>query len=249
MSGRVCLITGAGQGIGEALARHFAERGDRVVVADRNAETGNRIATEIREAGGEGMFAPVEITDAKSVGGMVEQAEQAFGPVEVLINNARRTETQQFPIEEISDEEWSSTVQTNLTGAFYCVRAVVPGMKRAGWGRIINMSSSTVLQPPGQRHYAHYITSKAGLIGMTRALSRELGLYGITVNALLPGSVDTGVRREGFSSAGQGANSVQSIPRREVPADLVGAAYFFASDESSFITGQSLPVDGGYAFS
>lgn len=243
------MITGAGQGIGEALARYFAERGDRVVVADRNPETGNRIAAEIREAGGEGTFVLVELADAKSVAGMIEQAEQVFGPVEVLINNARRTETQQFLIEEMSNEEWDSTLQTNLTGAFYCIRAVVPGMKRAGWGRIINMSSSTVLQPPGQRHYVHYITTKAGLVGMTRALSRELGPYGITVNALLPGSVDTGIERAGFSSAGRGANSAQSIPRREVPADLVGAAYFFASDESSFITGQSLPVDGGYAFS
>ena len=140
------------------------------------------------------------------------------------------------------------TLQTNVSGAFYCARAVVPVMREAGWGRIINLSSATFLRPPRRRKYSHYITTKAALIGFTRALARELGSDGITVDAILPGAVKTEIQRPGFDFNDATAKEIQSIPRVEVPDDLIGTAYFLASDDSAFITGQSIPVDGGSVF-
>jgi 3-oxoacyl-[acyl-carrier protein] reductase len=139
----------------------------------------------------------------------------------------------------------------NVGGAFHCSRAVVPHMKAQKWGRIVNMSSATVLMPP-PRPYIHYVTTKAALLGFTRGLAVELGGFGITVNAILPGSVETGVERPGQPArADRDARALQqqAIKRRETPEDMVGALAFLVSDEASFITGQGLNVDGGYAFS
>jgi 3-oxoacyl-[acyl-carrier protein] reductase len=140
-------------------------------------------------------------------------------------------------------------LRVNVTGAFYCVRAVVPTMRQAGWGRIINLSSDTALLPP-PIPYAHYVTTKAALVGLTRELARELGPNGITVNAIMPGSTETEVMQNDMVRENRKNNVVprQCIPRVEVADDLVGAAVFLASDGAAFITGQSLPVNGGIAF-
>lgn len=248
MAERVCIVTGGGQGIGRAFVKHFAAKGDRVVIADFNAEKGTEVAAEIEAAGGQVRFIETDVTRSDSVGEMVSSVVDTYGRIDILINNVRRTATTQSPIEEITDDEWQQTLQTNVSGAFYCARAVVPVMREAGWGRIINLSSATFLQPPRRRKYSHYITTKAALIGFTRALARELGSDGITVNAILPGAVKTEIQRPGFDFNDATAKEIQSIPRVEVPDDLVGTAYFLASDDSAFITGQSIPVDGGSVF-
>jgi 3-oxoacyl-[acyl-carrier protein] reductase len=250
MSERVCIITGAGQGIGRAMALHFAGRGVRVAIAEQSAANAAAVAAEITAAGGEASAIPVDVTDPDGVRAMVERTRQQFGRIDVLINNARWTGLAPTQFQDISDADWRRALDVNITGAFNCTRAVVPFMIAAGWGRIINMSSATVRQPPS-RPYVHYITSKAALIGMTRALAKELGTHGITVNALLPGSIETGVARPNPVTTEERAMRVkagQAIPHVLQSGDLAGAAFFLASDEAAFITGQSIAVDGGMTF-
>jgi len=250
MSGRVCIITGAGQGIGRAMALHFAEHGIRVVIAEQNPATGAAVAAEIASQGRQAHPVTVDVTDPGHVHAMVDEARQQFGRVDILINNARWTGLAPSRAADISDADWRRALDVNVTGAFNCVRAIVPLMIRAGWGRIINMSSATVRLPPS-RPYVHYITSKAALIGMTRALARELGTHGITVNALLPGSIETGVARPNPVTSEERKTRVkatQAIPHVLKSGDLAGAAFFLASDEAAFITGQSIAIDGGMTF-
>jgi 3-oxoacyl-[acyl-carrier protein] reductase len=250
MKDKVCIITGAGQGIGRAMAVHFATRGCRVVVAECNAASGLEVAAEISARGGTALAIETDVAKPSSVSDMVMQTQQAYGGVDVLISNARWSSLAPTPVQDITDEDWNKAMAVNVTGAFNCVRAVVPLMIAAGSGRIIIMSSSTVWRPPN-RPYVHYISSKAALIGMTRALAVELGPHGITVNAILPGSIETGVARPNPVTSEDrelSARTLQAIPRVLTPNDLVGTAYFLASQESSFITGQSIAVNGGTNF-
>jgi 3-oxoacyl-[acyl-carrier protein] reductase len=250
MSERVCIITGAGQGIGRALALHFAEQGIRVAVAEQNAASAAAVMTEISGRGGQARAVTVDVTDPDRVRTMVEETRRHFGRVDILINNARWSGLAPTLVQDISDADWHRALDVNVTGAFNCVRAVVPLMISAGWGRIINMSSATVRLPPA-RPYVHYITSKAALIGMTRALAKELGAYGITVNAILPGSIETGVARPNPVTSEERKTRVktaQAIPHVLKSGDLAGAAFFLASDDAGFITGQSIAVDGGMTF-
>lgn len=250
MSNKVCVITGGGQGIGRALSHYFAERQVRVVIAERNAPAAADVASEIKARGGVALAVETDVTDPASVRNMVARAEEAYGRIDILISNARWTGLAPAHVQDITDADWQKAMETNVTGAFNCVRAIAPGMISAGWGRIVIMSSATIRQPPN-RPYVHYITSKAALVGMTHALARELGEHGITVNAILPGSIETGVARPSpVTSADREkrAKEAQSIPRVIKPLDLAGAAFFLASEEASFITGQSLAVDGGLTF-
>ena len=250
MSTRICIITGAGQGIGRAMALHFAQRGIRVVIAEQNPANAAAVAAEIAASGGEARAIMVDVTDPDRVRALVEEVRQQFGRIDILINNARWTGLAPTRIQELSDADWRRALDVNVTGAFNCVRAVVPLMIDAGWGRIINMSSATVRQPPS-RPYVHYITSKAALIGMTRALAKELGSHGITVNALLPGSIETGIARPNPVTSEERAARVkaaQAIPQVLQSGDLAGAAFFLASDGAALITGQSIAVDGGMTF-
>jgi len=182
---------------------------------------------------------------------MVQQVLTEYRRIDVLINNAALLQSiSRVPVDEISDEEWEQVLKVNVTGAFNCVKAVAGTMREAKWGRIINLSSDTVLLPPPIT-YAHYITSKAALVGMTRALARELGPDGITVNAIMPGSTETESNQDNKLTHANRMKDVvprQCIPRIEVADDLIGAAVFLASEEAAFITGQSLPVNGGIAF-
>ena len=245
LAGRTVLVTGAAQGIGRVLSHAFAAEGAHVVVADRDSEKAARTAQEIAESGAAAMAVKIDVADETSVAEMRERAETRFGGIDVLVNNAALFSTLKMqPFDEIPLDIWENVQRVNVTGPFLCARAVAKGMKARGSGRIINISSGAVTL--GRPNYLHYTTSKAALIGMTRSMARELGAFGITVNAILPGSVETEIPRETVTPETKARIvAMQCIPRGQTPEDLIGAALFLASDASAFITGQSLTVDGG----
>lgn len=249
MDRRVAIVTGSGQVIGRDIAGDLARRGYAVVVAERDETRARAAAAEIGEGGGEALAVPVDVTEPGTVAAMVDAAEERFGRIDVLVNNARWTGLRPTPVTDIADEDWHQALAVNVTGAFHCVRAVTPGMIRRGGGRIVMMSSATVTLPPAQP-YVHYITTKAALIGMARALARELGPHRITVNCVLPGSIETGVERPHLSEGDRRrrAAATQAIPDLIRSEDVTGAVAFLASAESSFVTGQTLTVDGGRSY-
>src|SRR5215468_5457644 len=186
-----------------------------------------------------------DVADPDSVAAMARAVDSEFGRIDILINNAAIFSTLTMrPFDQIPLDEWEDVLRVNVTGAFLCARAVVPAMRRARWGRIINMASGAVTL--GRPNYLHYIASKAALDGMTRSLARELGPDRITVNAILPGATFTEIERKTVTPE-QKARIVamQCIPRPETPQDLIGTVLFLACDAASFLTGQALTVDGG----
>ncbi len=242
---RVVIITGAGQGIGRAFAKAFAAAGARAVIAERNENTAASVAEEILKANGQALAVTTDVSDEASIKEMVELVEDEYGRIDVLINNAGIFSTLEMrPFDQIPVDEWEEVLRVNLTGPFLCARAVLPAMRRAKWGRIINMASGAVSL--GRPNYLHYIASKAALAGMSLSMARELGPDGITVNAILPGATFTEIERKTVTpQQKERIVSMQCIPRPEAPEDLVGAALFLASDASAFITGQSINLDGG----
>jgi 3-oxoacyl-[acyl-carrier protein] reductase len=245
LAGRVAIITGAGQGLGRAFAKALAATGAVAIIAERNGERGEAVAAEIAAAGGKACAITTDVADPASLGSMAEVVEQAYGQIDILINNAAIFSTLDMrPFEQIPLAEWEAVLKINVTGPFLCCRAVLPAMRRAKWGRIINMASGAVTL--GRPNYLHYITSKAALVGMTRSMARELGCDGITVNAILPGATFTEIERKTVTpEQKERIVAMQCIPRPEVPEDLVGTVLFLASDASAFLTGQALTVDGG----
>jgi 3-oxoacyl-[acyl-carrier protein] reductase len=245
LAGRVALVTGAGQGIGRAAARRFASEGASVAIADLNGDHAEAVAAEIGDAA---VAVACDVSDPDSMAAAVDTAVERFGYVDVLVNNAAIFSTLEMrPFDEIDLDEWRRVLDVNLTGPFICCRAVAAIMRERGNGRIVNISSSTVLM--GRPYYAHYVSSKAGVVGLTRGLARELGAHGITVNAIMPGFTKTEVPRKTVTAqqAEQLVNA-QSIQRQLTPDDLVGTIAFLASDQAAFITGQTLLVDGGVSF-
>jgi NAD(P)-dependent dehydrogenase (short-subunit alcohol dehydrogenase family) len=245
LAGRVAIITGAGQGIGRVFAQAFAAAGAIVVLAERNFENAKHVAAEVVKAKGQALPIDTDVADPDSIEGMVKEAEKHFGRIDILVNNAGVFSTLEMrPFEQIPLEEWERVLRVNVTGPMLCARAVLPAMKRARWGRIVNMASGAVTL--GRPNYLHYITSKAALMGMTRSMARELGAFGITVNAIMPGATFTEIERKTVSpQQKERIVSMQCIQRPEVPEDLVGTALFLSSDASAFLTGQAITVDGG----
>lgn len=248
LTDHVILITGAGQGIGRAYAHAFAGAGACPVLADINAAAGERVAQEVRAQGGRAVAIDVDIGDPTSVESLVARTIAQHGRIDTLVNNASIFSTIVMrPFTEIPLDEWDRVLRVNISGTFLMARAVVPHMKDRGRGRIINISSAAVTM--GRPNYLHYTTSKAGVIGMTRSLARELGAFGITVNAVLPGATDTEIERATVTPQQKAAMlAMRAVPREETPEDLVGAVLFLASDASAFVTGQSLTIDGGLTF-
>ena len=215
--------------------------GARVVVAD--VLDGADTARAIREAGGQAVSVEVDVSREDDTLRMTETAMDAFGRVDVLVNNAAiYLSINRRPFYEISAEEWDRVTAVNIKGVFLCAKAVFPHMRDQGGGKIINISSNTVMA--GTPDFLHYIASKSALVGMTRSMARELGTHGINVNAIAPGLVE----HEGQTVPGEISASrvrARSIQRRQTPEDLTGALLYLASPDSDFVTGQTLVVDGG----
>jgi len=237
-------VTGGAHGIGREYCRAFAGCGSRVAVADIDAPGAEAVA---REIGTEALGVQVDVSDERSVATAVSKVVARFGRVDVLVNNAAMyavVPIRRAPLEELTVAEWDQVMAVNLRGTFLCTRAVVPVMKEHGGGRIINISSGTALNGSGALHYA---TSKAGVLGFTRTLARELGAHGINVNTLAPGVTDTESTSAEESRRHDSSVRSRAISRPETPRDLVGAALFLASPAAAFMTGQTLVVDGGRA--
>lgn len=247
LTGRVVIITGGGKGIGKVYAQEFARAGARVLAADIDGAAAHGVAKEIRVAGGDAAGAETDISDAESTRVMAETARTHFGGIDVLINNASLMSA--LPRRswlEIPVEEWDQVMAVNLRGMFLASRAVFPAMRERGRGKIVNISSSRVWE--GVPNRLHYTTSKAGVIGFTRALAREVGEFGITVNAVTPGLTLSDTQVSSSSSNHLAARSKgRALDRPQIPDDLVGAVMFLSCAASDFMTGQTINVDGGKA--
>ena len=239
--GKIVVISGAAAGIGQAIAVRLAQEGEQIVVVDRDQATAT--LNSIQSFGGKAVAIQCDVTDASSVVALKADVDK-IGSCDILINNVGIYPMQRF--DDISFDDWRRVFSTNLDSMFLMTKAFSSPMRKAGWGRIINMASDTVsLLVPA---LSHYIASKAGVIGFTRALATEFGEYGVTVNSVAPGLTRTqGTRAisETNETLFQLTLNMQSIKRGEQPSDLVGAVSFLASRDAAFITGQTLYVNGG----
>ncbi|MDV4169203.1 SDR family NAD(P)-dependent oxidoreductase [Rhodovulum sp. FJ3] len=242
LSGKTAIVTGAGSGIGAAIARRFGHEGAHVVVSDINQESAAAVARDITDAGGSALGVAADVTDEAAVSAMVEQAVEAFGTVHILINNAGLARDGR--ITKMSESDWDLVVDTGLKGAFLCTRAVLPHMTDQKWGRIISMSSRAHNGNPGQ---ANYSAVKAGLIGFTKAMALENGRNFITANAVAPGMIDTPFVRShpAYEKIRDNAIKTTPIPRVGEAEDVADAVAFLASERASYITGDVLHVTGG----
>lgn len=243
---RVAIVTGGGKGIGLHYVRGLASEGAAVAVAEIDREAAQRAAVQIEAEGGRALAVPTDVADEASVTAMVRQTLDAFGKVDVLVNNAAifaSVALTRGPFEQLTVDEWDRLYAVNVRGVWLCCREVAPHMRAQGYGKIINVSSGTASK--GTAGMLHYISSKAAVEGMTRALARELGGSGICVNAIAPGNTESETRGVISQEERQGVLRQRILQRVEMPEDLVGTVIFLASRESDFITGQTIHVDGG----
>ncbi|MFT3863750.1 MAG: glucose 1-dehydrogenase [Solirubrobacterales bacterium] len=236
---RVVIVTGGARGIGRAIARKLDAEGATVVVADLNEEGAKEAAAELQR----GTALAVDVADPDSVSAMVAAVLAEHGKVDALVNDAAIVPF--IPWADVDLEHWRKLIDTNLTGVYLCTRAVWEPMKAAGYGRIVNISSNTFLA--GTPNMAAYVAAKGGVVGFTRALATEIGADGITVNAVAPGlTASEGVLDSPHKEAFDFVQSLQSIPRRGEPDDIAPTVAFLCSEESGWITGQLIAVDGGH---
>jgi 3-oxoacyl-[acyl-carrier protein] reductase len=242
LSGRAAMVTGGSRGIGRAMCLALATDGVSVIVHyNTNANAALEVVEQIAQAGGMASALQANLVDPRAIDQLMAEAMQQFGSVDILVNNAGEMTT--APVSEMSDEVWEQTLALNLTAAFRCARACIPLMKERKWGRIINVSSQAAFT--GSAKHAHYAAAKAGLLGFTYSLAKEVGEFGITVNAVSPGRILTDM-------------IVEQIPKREAewlkqtplqrfgqPEEVAQAIVFLASDRASYITGANLHVNGG----
>jgi 3-oxoacyl-[acyl-carrier protein] reductase len=248
LEGRVAIVTGGGRGLGRAYVEAFAREGAAVVIAEVEATAAAEVAEAVERSGGRVLAIETDVSEFGAVEAMVAKATEAFGRIDVLVNNAAIYDgIRCAPVEDLTVEEWDRVFAVNVRGAWNCIRAVVPEMKRRGAGKIVNVASGTVLG--GTPYMAHYVASKGAIVALSRALARELGPHGITVNTLVPGLTDSGAKKRWEVPEGAPMpRSTPSLDRRLQPDDLVGAAVFLASSDSDMMTGQLLVVNGGTTF-
>jgi 3-oxoacyl-[acyl-carrier protein] reductase len=247
LESRVAIVTGGGHGIGKAYAWRLAREGARLVVAELDAAAGQAVSEELNAAGFEALAVATDVSSQPSVEQMAKATVERFGRIDVLVNNAAIFATvpmSRSPFDEITIDEWDRMMSVNLRGTWLACCAVIPQMRRQGYGKIINVSSGTALK--GSPSRIHYVTSKAGILGFTKTLANEVGKDNICVNCVAPGSTlseenpdDSVLKMRAAATAGRALKRVQT------PEDLTGAVVFFASADSDFITGQTLVVDGG----
>jgi 3-oxoacyl-[acyl-carrier protein] reductase len=248
LAGRVAIVTGAARNIGAAIAERLAADGASVVVNHRSADSrddAEAVVRRISTAGGRAIAVEADVGDERAVAAMVATAREAFGDVELLVNNAAASVTADRPWDELTVDEWDRVLRANVTAGFVVARALLPCFSERG-GSIVNISSIRALT--GKTGNLHYTASKAAQLGFTRALARELGPLAVRVNALLVGAIKTpDEARYGAQEAIDAeVLGLQALQHRGMPADVAGVVAFLCNDAASFITGQSLVVDGGW---
>lgn len=249
-AGHVALITGAGRGIGRAMADAHAAAGARVAYLDHDLALAEEAAAAANARGHEAIALSADVADFDAVAAACRRAAETLGTVDILVNNAgispkTGADGRRAPVWEMAPDEWRRVIDVNLTGAFNCVRAVVPGMRELGRGRIVNVSSvagKTYCDIVG----VHYAASKAALIGFTKHLAGELGPEGITINAVAPGRIDTPLMRGSAPEANEAARLATPLRRLGSPEDVASMCLFLTSDGAAFVTGQVCDVAGGW---
>ena len=245
LTGKSAIVTGAAGGLGFAFAEGLARAGAKVTIADINAAAAREAAARLASHGG-AFSVSVDVSDETSVQAMVRDVVATQGGVDILINNAAiYAGLKRKPFFEISTDEWDRVMSVNVKGVFLCAKAVYPHLKGHG-GKIVNIASATVFS--GSPLWMHYVTSKGGVIAMTRVMARELGEHGINVNAIAPGFTLTDASRAAIEDAENYGVARGAIHRASQPADMVGACLWLASSLSDFVTGQTVIVDGGRQF-
>ena len=242
LEGKVALVTGGGRGIGRAIAEELAKRGADVILADRMLETAQQSAQEIAaQTGRKTLALEVDVSNLESAKNMVDKALEAFGKIDILVNNAGITRDNL--IMRMDEADWDAVIDINLKGAWNCCKAVIRSMMKQRYGRIVNISSVSGLA--GQAGQTNYSASKAGLIGLTKALAREVASRQITVNAVAPGFIPTALTVDLPEELKESMIKLTPLGRMGKPEEIAYAVAFFASDEAAYITGQVLSVDGG----
>jgi 3-oxoacyl-[acyl-carrier protein] reductase len=241
LSGRVALVTGASQGIGQACVLKLASAGAAVALAARNREKLDGVAAQIAASGGKAAVFQLDVADEEQIKAVVKGAIAELGKVDILVNNAGITRDQL--VMRMKRADWDAVIHTNLTSAYLCIQQVIPGMLKQRWGRIINVTS--VFGQMGQAGQANYAASKAGLIGLTMAIAREVGSRNITCNAVAPGFIATAMTDALPEELKQTGLKAIPLGRIGTTEDVAGAVNFLASDEASYITGHVLNINGG----
>jgi NAD(P)-dependent dehydrogenase (short-subunit alcohol dehydrogenase family) len=246
LDGKVAIVTGGGRGIGVEYSKVLAAEGAKIAVTDIvDTETTVNI---IKQAGGDAIGIHCDVTDPDNIKAMVAETVEAYGRLDILVNNAALfADLKQGSFLDIDEAEWDRVMQINTRGVFSCSKAAVPEMKKNGYGKIVNIASGTVFK--GTPMLLHYVSSKGAQVAFTRALAREVGDHGITVNCIAPGLTmsEKVIEDDQWTAVKDGNTASRAIKREQMPEDLIGALVFFSSQDSDFITGQTLVVDGGSA--
>ena len=239
--GKVAIVTGGSQGIGKSIAEKLADAGANIVIADVLEDKGQETATELQAKGVETHFIKLNVADRDNTVAMAKEVKEKFGSIDILVNNAGITRDNL--VMRMKPEEWDSVIAVNLTGVFYCTQAVLRTMMKQRSGSIVNIAS--VVGQMGNAGQVNYVSSKAGVIGLTKTVAREVGSRGVTVNAVTPGYIDTAMTHDLSDEVREGMLNMVPLARMGTAEDIANAVRFLVSDDASYITGAVLNVNGG----